>query len=284
MFYLSQTTAEESPFWTSGRVDAALGRSPFSQFNPDPPIPVWGSGLIRSPPVGQLPLMTRTTAGSLAALQPFKVVKEEMKSPSSGPRSSSVAYQNWCHFCPGSCQGACFWHQAGVTFSSAEWAWLTQWMVGIYNWLRQQEMMKIGPTHHKRCAQSKASVTKDGSPTACSQWAEFCTWVCCMKCWSWDTFLCSCKVFLTALRFARLIFLHAYCVLGGGMFLPEAKEANRIRYEPMKSTKDKIIYQLHEDRLLESRKLMLKSSFDTLVTLLLPATLMQAACGPVSLI
>lgn len=195
MFHLSQTTAAESPFWTSGRVDTALGRSPFSQFNPDPPLSVWGSGLIRSPPPGQLPLMTHTTVGSLAALQPFKVVKEEMKSPSSGPRSSSVAYQNWCHFCPGSCQGACFWHQAGVTFSSAEWAWLTQWMVGMYSWLRQQEMMKIGPTYHERCAQSKASVTKDGSPTACSQWAEFCTWVCCMKCWSWDTFLCSCKVF-----------------------------------------------------------------------------------------
>lgn len=194
MFHLSQTTAAESPFWTSGRVQHwgdPLSASLTSILHYQCGVAAW----LEAPPVGQLPLMIRTTARSLAALQPFKVVKEEMKSPSSGPRSSSVAYQNWCHFCPGSCQGACFRHQAGVTFSSAEWAWLTQWMVGMYSWLRQQEMMKIGPTHHERCAQSKASVTKDGSPTACSQWAEFCTWVCCMKCWSWDTFLCSCKVF-----------------------------------------------------------------------------------------
>lgn len=96
-------------------------------------------------------------------------------------------------------------------------------------------------------------------------------------------FLCSCKVCKSFKICQTNISGNLLCLRGWDVSA-RVYEANRIKYDPMKSTKDKIIYQLDKDGLLESKKLMLKSSLDTFVTLLFPATRMQAVCGPASLV
>lgn len=67
-FISHQKAGAESSFLTSRRVDTVQGRSSSRQFNPDPPLSVWGSGLIIRHLMCQKPLMTRTTEGSSAAL------------------------------------------------------------------------------------------------------------------------------------------------------------------------------------------------------------------------